>query len=186
MLHDVDFSQAVAWTGSRYINVDEPDPADFDLSEIATALSRIRRYNGLGTRLPWTVGQHTLLCYRFALSDGMDQNTALLTLLLHDAPEAYLGDMIHPVKQGDHIYKDREARFWAAMSMRWGLPLVMPDRVHYYDRLALATEKAALISDLAGDWPGLPSPREMPDDLLGSSDEAIRGELLAAFVKRIH
>lgn len=168
----------VMWTGSRYLDAVDPNPDDFDIGEIMTALCRIRRYNGLGTRQPWTVGQHSLLCHRFAVQDGVTEPLALLTIVLHDAPEAYLGDMIQPVKQGLPEYKQREHRFWAGMCRRWGMPIVLPEIVHHYDRLALSSEKAALIAPEAGDWPNLPKPRPLPPEITDLSDEEVWFDLM--------
>lgn len=181
-----DFSRPVAWTGSRYIDMQQPDPADLDLNEIAGALSRIRRYNGLGTSEPWTVGQHSILAYRFALEDGVDTSASLLTLLLHDGPEAYLNDMIQPLKVDMPDYKAREKVFWGAFYARWsawGFAPMMPDVLRHYDLLALSSEKARLMSKECGPWPGLPDPRPIPDSLLALGDREVK-ELFLIYASR--
>jgi hypothetical protein len=53
-----------------------------------------------------------------------------LALLLHDAPEYVIGDMISPFKAviGD-AYKSVEARLLAAIHLRFGLPAVLPEKI---------------------------------------------------------
>lgn len=175
-LHN-DVTRPVAWTGSRYIDMRDPDPADLDLGEIAGALSRIRRYNGLGTSVPWSVGQHSILAWHYALEDGVDAAPSLLTLLLHDGPEAYMNDMIQPLKADMPEFKERENVFWAAFYRRWGrwgFAPMMPDALRHYDLLALSSEKEALMSADCGPWPGLPAPRPLPPSLTCMGEDAVR------------
>ena len=64
------------------------------LADIAQALSRLNRFNGHSNR-PWSVAAHSLLVSRVVYPD--DPETRLYALL-HDAPEAYTGDLTSPVK----------------------------------------------------------------------------------------
>ena len=52
-------------------------------------------------------------------------------MLLHDAPEYVIGDMISPFKAviGD-TYKAVEKRLLAAIHLRFGLPAELPDELH--------------------------------------------------------
>lgn len=156
----------MAWTGSRMIDVRDPDPADIIMSEIATGLSRETRYGGAATIIPWSVGQHSLLMLGFAREDGMTSRELLLTILLHDSPEYMLRDLIRPVKAQCKDYQRLEKRWWIVIALKYDLPFDMPGIVKHYDNLAAASEKAALISPEAGEWPGLPAPREIPTSLL--------------------
>ncbi|MFU1607335.1 hypothetical protein ACM25O_13200 [Sulfitobacter pontiacus] len=97
-----------AWTGSRMIDVLNPDPEDILLHDIAVGLSRENRYGGAATCIPWSVAQHSLLCDHYAESDGITSAETRLTLLLHDAPEYMIRDMISPVKRQLPEYRGLE------------------------------------------------------------------------------
>jgi hypothetical protein len=67
---------------------------------MAQVLSGIRRFNN-HTEDPITVGQHLLIC-----AELCDDPTALPYVLLHDAHEAYIGDITTPVVQAvDYIFR---------------------------------------------------------------------------------
>jgi hypothetical protein len=162
-------SARLAWTGSRYIDVTTPDPEDIVLDEVAVGLSREPRYGGNATAIPWSVGQHSIMAAMFARDDGVTSAEILLTILLHDAPEYMLRDMLRPVKSVCPDYRKLEEIWWHAVARKFRLPFDLPGIVKYYDDLACASEKAVLLSPETGEWPGLPSPRDIPSALLGSS-----------------
>ena len=91
------------------------------------------RASRAGTARPgahiFSVAQHTLLVGRVARARGPPRPPARLAILLHDAPEYVIGDMISPFKAviGD-AYKAVEARLLAAIHMRFGLPPRPPAR----------------------------------------------------------
>lgn len=70
---------------------------DINIGDIATALSRIPRFNGHTIR-PYPVAAHSLWVSRAILKETGDVMHALGGLM-HDAHEAYVGDMATPVQQ---------------------------------------------------------------------------------------
>ncbi|AWY09474.1 hypothetical protein vB_RpoS-V16_38 [Ruegeria phage vB_RpoS-V16] len=156
----------MAWTGSRMIDVLNPDPHDIILGEVATGLSREPRYGGAATAVFWSVAQHCLLADDLAVFDGIVHRETRLAILLHDAPEYMLRDIISPVKRFLPDYRDLEDVWWRATAHKFGLPKVLPGIVKHYDMVACSSEKKALISPEAGEWPGLPEPRPIPESLL--------------------
>jgi hypothetical protein len=73
------------------VNVLDPDPATIDLRDIELGLRRIVRWNGMTDRAV-TVGEHSVLFARTVPQD------LKIHALLHDAAEAYIGDIVRPVK----------------------------------------------------------------------------------------
>ncbi|MDR0804796.1 MAG: phosphohydrolase [Oscillospiraceae bacterium] len=73
-----------------------PTVADIDIADIAHCLARIPRANGHFAEF-FPVARHSVNCAAEAKARGLNDNI-ILTLLLHDASEAYLCDIVRPVK----------------------------------------------------------------------------------------
>jgi hypothetical protein len=71
--------------------------------------------------------------------------------LLHDASEAYLGDVATPLKLLLPCYREIEEVVQQAVARAFGLRWPVPDEVKRADRDALAAEKAALFT-VQHDW----------------------------------
>lgn len=123
------------YTG-RQFDLVNPDPMLVDIEDIAHALSHTCRFGG-HTEKFYSVAQHS-----WVVSATVAPEHAFLALL-HDAAEAYIGDLIRPLKrllcpQIDEI----ESRIQAAILARYE---VEPDEaalkaVKVADDRALATE----------------------------------------------
>lgn len=103
------------YSGHRFWVLD-PRPEEIDPIDIAYGLSRINRFNGATIGNPYSVAQHSLR--------GADEIAVEYKqhFLLHDATEAYIGDLVSPVKDvvnGD--YQAIESRIEAAIAARFGL-----------------------------------------------------------------
>jgi uncharacterized protein len=96
----------------RFVDLIEPDPKDICIEDIAWSLSRLARFNGHTiNKLPYSVAQHSLVVayetVRLATVEiGYDRALTpseaarwLLLGLLHDASEAYTGDVSGPLKK---------------------------------------------------------------------------------------
>jgi uncharacterized protein len=116
----------------RRLDLIDPSPLDVEIADIAHGLARVARWNGQtsGAHI-FSVAQHTLLVEAVirAQNPRIDARVRL-AVLLHDAPEYVIGDMISPFKAvlgGD--YKAVEKRLLAAIHIRFGLPAVLNDDV---------------------------------------------------------
>lgn len=78
------------------IDLDVIEPVDIELTSIAASLSRQARFNGNGSS-KISVAQHCIVGAT-ALAGGTGNYLAALWFLLHDAHEAYTGDIITPMK----------------------------------------------------------------------------------------
>ncbi len=113
----------------RRLDLLDPSPLDIEIEDIAHGLARVARWNGQTTGAHiFSVAQHSLLVEALARRIGRPDRRARLAVLLHDAPEYVIGDMISPFKVviGD-AYKGVEARLLAAIRLRFGLPATLPD-----------------------------------------------------------
>jgi 5'-deoxynucleotidase YfbR-like HD superfamily hydrolase len=108
----------------RRLDLLDPSPLDVEMEDIAHGLARVARWNGqtAGAHI-FSVAQHSLLVETIARQRSQIDRQGRLTVLLHDAPEYVIGDMISPFKAviGDN-YKEVEARLLTAIHLRFGLP----------------------------------------------------------------
>src|ERR1700759_4218541 len=113
----------------RRLDLLDPSPLDIELEDIAHGLARVARWNGQteGAHI-FSVAQHTLLVDAVARAKWPSLDSkARLALLMHDAPEYVIGDMISPFKAViGGSYKIVEARLLAAIHVRFGLPSALP------------------------------------------------------------
>lgn len=84
----------------------EPNKEDIVIDDIAHALSFMSRANGHFSEF-YSVGHHCILCCEEALARGYSNKVAL-ACLLHDASEAYIADIIRPVKKNLEKYLEIE------------------------------------------------------------------------------
>jgi 5'-deoxynucleotidase YfbR-like HD superfamily hydrolase len=112
----------------RRLDLLDPSALDVEVEDIAHGLARVARWNGQtsGPHI-FSVAQHTLLVEAIARRRTSLDHRARLAILLHDAPEYVIGDMITPFKSvlGD-AYKATERKLLAAIHLRFGLPAVLP------------------------------------------------------------
>ena len=116
----------------RRLDLLDPSPLDVEIEDIAHGLARVARWNGQtkGAHI-FSVAQHALLVETLARAKVPRLDAAgRRAVLLHDAPEYVIGDMISPFKAviGDS-YKAVERRLLAAVHLRFGLPAKLPERL---------------------------------------------------------
>lgn len=141
------------YSGAKFYPLD-PQPLEVDPFDIAIALSNLCRYTG-HVRYFYSVAQHCVLCCDHAVAQFGDEELARV-MLLHDATEAYLGDVSRPLKSILPRYRDLEENLWCAIADRFAVPRELSERVKEIDNVLLSIEKAALLPN-AGEWPGVPS-----------------------------
>jgi hypothetical protein len=132
------------WTGGKFYPED-PRAEDVHPADIAHALSFLCRYAGHVERF-YSVAEHCAL-----MSDAVSPQHALAALL-HDATEAYVVDVPHPVKVLLPDYRALEYRVWMAIVERFGLDTELPPEVHEADKRILLTERNALLPRTVLPW----------------------------------
>jgi 5'-deoxynucleotidase YfbR-like HD superfamily hydrolase len=109
----------------RRLDLLDPSPLDVEVEDIAHGLARVARWNGqtVGPEI-FSVAQHSLLVETIAAHLEPDIGArARLAVLLHDAPEYVIGDIISPLKAViGEAYKGVEARLLTVIHVRFGLP----------------------------------------------------------------
>ncbi|WP_029063808.1 HD family hydrolase [Labrenzia sp. DG1229] len=116
----------------RRLNLLDPSPLDVEISDIAHGLARVARWNGqTNGNHAFSVAEHCLVVEDIALKLKPDLPPHWRqAVLLHDAPEYVIGDMISPFKAViGEAYKAVETRLQAAIHLRFGLPAEIPRTV---------------------------------------------------------
>lgn len=117
------------------VNLHYPTTDMISIFDIAHALSNICRFGG-HSRFFYSVAQHSVIVAKLA------PEYLRKMALLHDAPEAYVGDVIKPLKNilGDR-YEHIEGDFWSVIAKQFSVVYSQYlEQIKCYDMEALEVE----------------------------------------------
>ena len=129
----------------RQVSLLNPQYSQIDIGDIAHGLAYQCRFNGQTSRF-YSIAQHCLMVASI-LPDHLK-----LAGLLHDAAEAYIGDVVQPLKVLLPDYQVIESNFNQAIELRFNVNLDHQEEVKAADLIALATEKRDLLPRERCDW----------------------------------
>lgn len=144
-----------------------PDGSDISIDDIAVGLARCGRF-ARQTRHFYSVAQHSVLVAKIVHDLDPGNVSARLWALLHDAHEAYTGDLPTPLKEAirytlpsyvvDPIL-EIQTRLDCAICAALGVEIGEADRqlVKHADLVALSTEREQILG-CAMDWERLLPP----------------------------
>lgn len=128
-------ASTVLTPSGKHINLQKFCNNDVDIEDITKMLSGITRFNGRG----YTVLFHSLVMYEYAMRNGQKQ--LAVAALLHDTAEAYIGDIIQPVKEAVPEIAALEQRIGATIMRVIGIRCVVDAQaLKKLDKLAMAVE----------------------------------------------
>jgi len=175
----------------RRLDLLDPSPFDVEIEDIAHGLARVARWNGQTRGAhAFSVAQHSVLVETIALRfEPHLEPRWRMAMLLHDAPEYVIGDMISPFKAVmGGAYKEIEARLATAIHLRFGLPATLPAEITklakradqisaYFEAIELAGFDVSEANRIFG------RPRGFAErlDLLPSPTEVAERDFLAHF-----
>jgi hypothetical protein len=138
----------------RWVNPFDPDPDQIHIGDIARALANLCRFGG-HSRVFYSVAQHCVI-----VSEHVEQRVAAaedsLAALMHDATEAYLGDLPHPIKHRSDLgeaFRAAEDHLEEAIRDRFRLKADVAE-IKRVDRALLAAERRAFSAE-TWHWPEL-------------------------------
>lgn len=159
--------------GSGWLDLANPDPKHINFRTIAIVLARVPRFAGHTDKGPYSVAQHCVEGARAILRDGHGQDAAK-AFLLHDAHEAYIGDMATPLvgamsaiatRLGASEYgaavirqtvrelkRELDSAIYLAAGVHFPLPAYIETVVSLYDLRMLRTERDARLAPPPAPW----------------------------------
>ena len=136
-------------TGLRFFPLD-PRERDICIADIANGLAMTCRYAGqINIDLFYSVAEHSVLIARYAHDTLRWPPKACLAALLHDASEAYLGDLTRAAKAAAGLgYRHVEAGVSRAIFSRYNCFKAFLDfqhKIKELDQRIIPTEKKMLV-----------------------------------------
>jgi 5'-deoxynucleotidase YfbR-like HD superfamily hydrolase len=138
----------------RWVNPFDPEPDQLDAGDIARALANQCRFGG-HSRVFYSVAQHAVIVSQLVEERGGGTEEAFAALM-HDATEAYLGDMPHPIKHRSALgaaFRAAEDQLEQVIHERFRIKADVPE-IKHVDRALLATERRAFSAE-EWHWPEL-------------------------------
>lgn len=111
------------------------NPDSILIEDIANALARIPRWGG-HSYIPYSVAQHCCWCHDRLI----DEPEKSFEALMHDSPEAYLGDCPKPLKSLLPDYQKIEDRLSHILAKKFDYPYPHSSIIKDVDKLALNFE----------------------------------------------
>jgi hypothetical protein len=140
-------------SAGHYVDLANPVPESIEIKTISSALSKICRFGGHCPRF-YSVAEHCIHATALACSEGYSGD-ALVAVFLHDAAEAYIGDMVKPLKVMIPQYCEFEQRMEAAIQAAFGVDFSLwTDVIKRFDRAMLKAEKIAMWPEDREKWFG--------------------------------
>ena len=133
-----DFPNKVRTVSGKYIDLFNLTPEDIDIEDIAYGLAHTARFGGQ-TRRYYSVAEHAIV-----VSVNLPLELKLAGLL-HDASEAYIGDMPSPVKNRLPDYKYLEDHIMSVVAQKYGFKWPLEELVVKQDRETLESEWESIV-----------------------------------------
>lgn len=139
-------------TYSGFLDLEDPKPSQIHAMDIAIGLSRQFRFNGQSKK-PCTVLDHSMNAsnYRKVGTDFIESNRTFTSeyrrcMLLHDAAEAYIGDIIAPIKEKIPYFEEVENRLLEVIFKKFGAnwELYRSDPDHLCRQMDLGTSASEI------------------------------------------
>jgi hypothetical protein len=178
----------------KWVNPENVSEGDISIYDIAHSLSLLCRFTG-HCKWFYSVGQHSInvayilgkrsLGFDYETKDNM--RLTMLAGLLHDAAEAYMGDIARPIKALFSKYtrqiKEVEDRLMGVIVKKFGLSGADWQYVKKADNLMVVTEAYQLMPDNLDEWDISETPIVDFPAIGIARPEDIEGNFLSVFEK---
>lgn len=144
-------SDTIGCIGSRILTASggsfdfaDPQPGDIHIEDIASGLSRTSRYSGQVEF--YSVAEHSIHCMTM-VEDAVNVELSIAALM-HDASEAYTGDMPKPLKNLLPEFQEIENNIQRVIEEKFGIDPAYHDLVKKADMVALRYEMELFFPDM--------------------------------------
>lgn len=170
---------------TRHGRFDFESPELVDIRDIAYGLSSQVRYVGQ-TPEPYSIAQHSVACAKLVEYWGECRRTQLAALM-HDAAEAYCGDLTHVLRQKLESYNEVVSRVEALIAEKFNYPFPHPPAAQKADRNLYGYERRSLARHPDIDVSEIPAPPPPVSAVLSEywSPDHARDSFLEAFHRLI-
>lgn len=127
----------ITTVSGKYFDLLKPEEYEYDIHEIASALSNLCRYTGHVNSF-YSVAEHSVLVSRLV------PDSLALCGLLHDSSEAFVGDVSSPLKKLLPEYQKIEDNIQRAISGHYNLPYPFPVEIHEADKKMYWQERQSI------------------------------------------
>ena len=162
------------FSGNRFYPL-RPHIDQVAIEDIAHGLAYQCRFNGQ-TKTFYSIAQHSLIVASLVPAP------LRLAALLHDAAEAYLGDMVKPLKVLLPEFAALEDKVTAIIAATYGIDFSDYAPIKRADLVALATEKRDLMPHSTEHWAYLDGIAPLPGIIVAMDP----GEAKQCFLQRYH
>lgn len=134
-----------------YFDYEDPKIEQINIHDISKALSNTCRFGGHSAF--YSVTEHSVHCATLAKEDGLGDDV-IFAALMHDAQEAYIGDMPKPLKLMMPEFQELERKIETVVNISFGIKSGHEKTIKDFDLQMLKAEKLALFPDDEFNWPG--------------------------------
>lgn len=167
---------AISTRSGRRIYLHNPSPSQILIDDIAHGLAHQCRFNGQTNKF-YSVAQHSVI-----VSSILPPELKLAGLL-HDAAEAYLGDIVQPLKELLPEFAQIESRFAKVIGDRFNVDLNHNEAIKKADLVALATERRDLMPMEIVEWESLVGINPLIGSINPLSPEKAKAEFIDCYLK---
>lgn len=134
--------------GGDYFDLLNPRAADIKIVDIAHALAHLCRFTG-HTRHFYSVAQHSVLAAQLISKTNPE---LMIEALMHDAAEAYLGDVSRPLKRLLPEYQRIERAVLHTICTAFDIAWPLAPEIKTVDNIMLAWERRDLMREHSVTW----------------------------------
>lgn len=135
------------YTGAK-IFIPPTESNEYRIEDIAHSLSLQCQFNG-HCKFFWSIAQHTLLAYKMARMAYPEYAQAVL---LHDAAEAYIGDLPRPIKGLIQEFAEIEYVLLCGIFKEFDVNIDDMNHIKPVDNIALAVATQIVMSSRGMGW----------------------------------
>jgi len=132
-------SSSIQTYNNKYFDIFNPDIGSINIEDIAHSLSNTCRFGG-HTNQFYSVAEHSVYV------SNLCQHQNKLWGLLHDAGEAYVGDIPTPIKRQFPLISQLEDKIMELVCEKFGLNKNKPKEIKENDTIMLVSERHSLLT----------------------------------------